>query len=375
MIRNFIYFSLLFVFTLACSRETSEKLHLAHFLVGDDQKALESLSQNFKLKNSRYKIQLQYVPMEEFDAWLMNQFALNSPPDIFLTSSPGLIRRLASAGKIRDLTNLWQSWKDQNYYSSRWEEVVAFESRVWALPFSVRAEDLAWVGPNFDTKKFPDSFESFISGLSLKSEKHQDVEALTRYFEAVFIRRAGTDGFRALIKNQYDWKSKEALQIIADFERFLKSSSANQQARFFLKRSEVERASDFFTWPGHKGMEPPGLLVSSYYLAARKNEEQTQDNISVFFNFVSSPEAQEQMVSKSSLISAHKLISAESYEDRMRKKEVELLQFSPVILHKLSSRLDFERNKKFQNELKQFAESFQRDQFIKAMEEIFRSEE
>lgn len=379
----------------ACQRaqDNRQKITVAHNWGGPEREAFDSILKEFEKQNSEIRIEVRSIASGEYGPWLLNQFAAGVAPDVFVTASPGLMNQLAKAGKLQSISSEWQSWKDQKWYSSRWEELVSFNSQVYALPFKTSAKGLIWYSPKrFQELGFnvPKTYEEFLKLIEEARKKNiqplsigaRDAWPLTDWFEQLLLRFSGTSSFRALAANEISWASPEVVKAFEEYTKLmnlafpkdalsvgfveavhglwdqkalmqLQGGWVNLMTKDYDASMQPEKDYDFFQLPGRARGEPPALIVGGDFVMASASAADSS-RVKALLSYLASPDSQSQWVERGGYVAPNQMVPLEKYPDVLGRKEASLVREADNLVFDLDDQFSAELQRKFFEELQEF---------------------
>lgn len=386
-------------FCFACrSRAPSPELVIAHQWGGPEKDAFDAVLDRFEEQHPETKLQRRSLSSEEYRAWIMNQFAAGSPPDVFVTSSPGFMFDLAKEERLLPLDDLWEAWTKEEWYDESWRALASYEGISYGVPFKAAAKGLIWYGP----KEFaaldlspPHTWEAWIAVLEkLKSTGKppllvggKDGWPLSEWFEQLLLRVGGKPLFTAVWKHQVSWNDervKQAFRLFASLVEnyfpenplatgFVEAVHARLDGKGFLQlqggwvnlmsrddNPDLVPGEDysFFVMPPYDPKIEPAVIIGGDLLlvaAATQKPEEAK----TLLRFLASPEAQSVWAKRGGFVATNAAVPPEIYPDANAVKEAALLRDAPAVVFDLDDLMPSGMQRVFWEQLQAFA--LQRD--------------
>lgn len=341
-------------------------LQIAHNWGGPEKEAFEEILKDFEDNNPAFKIQIRNIASSEYDPWILNQYAAGVAPDVFVSRSPGLIRELANADRLDDISDLWKNWADKKWFGAQWKALVEVNSKVMGLPFKTSAKGLVWYSPEklkaLGFENPPVTWKEFEAMMAKAAEQKiypmlvggKDGWPLTDWFEHLFIRLNSGEAFNKLAKQDLSWDSPEVKKTFESFKDLIeKAFPQDPLAVGFVEavQARIDGAGlfqfqggwvnlmtrdynpsmtagvdyDFFVLPAKTQNAPSSVILGGDFILASKGSRQ-KAGVDALFEYLASAEAQSTWVKQGGYIATNATLSLDLYPDTLARKEARLIR-------------------------------------------------
>lgn len=375
---------------------------------GPEKEAFEEVLDGFRKKHPEMKLQVRALASEEYNAWVVNQFAAGEPPDVFVTSAPGLMRDLAKRGQLAELSSLWSDFLKDGWFSESISSLSSVDKKYFGVPFKVAVKGLIWYQVKTLASaggKLPASWEGLRKVLEEAKRKNilpfvvggKDGWPLSEWFEQILIRAGDDDVFNGLWQGKiaFDhpavkrtltvWKELienyypedplaigfvEAMHKRVDGEALfqLQGGWMNLMTKDYKPELVPEKDYSFFLLPPLQiPWDMTVIIGGDFILASKKSESKT--GVMELLRYLGSPEAQSAWAKKGGFVASNLLVDESVYPDGNALKEARTLKQAKVVLFDLDDMMGPKLQRIFWETCQEFVRTKDVEGFIQKMQE------
>ena len=390
----------------------SGSLRVVSNWTGAEGDAFQAVINGFEKRYPDVKVQIQQVPFDQTEAFLTQQFASGSPPDVSV-ALPGIIRTLSTQGLLLNLDDLWSTWvKDGEYNASLRAIAQGSDEHTDAVFFKGNINALVWYHPKQLRQlgiRTPRTWGQFIAALNKVKARGlkpfavggADQWPLTQWVDPIILRVAGPQAFNDLARGKIAWDDRRIVRSFTVLAGLIKKywpSNAlatkfideacgwatgkyafdNQGAFINLiapgqcqKSLKPGRDFTFFLMPSYRGSAPPAQFVSGDLFVgakATKNEEATK----ALLAYLGSAAGQSIWARRGGYIAPNAKVPLSVYPNVNDRKAAALWPKNPTAAagYDLDDWIGGQIQVKYRQALAQFVRDRNVDSFIAAMTKI-----
>ena len=259
---------------------------------GDEQANFQKVLAKFE-QNTGAKIQFTSTG-DDIAAVLGTAIQGGNPPDVAILPQPGLLKDLATQGKLQPVDDVVGKEVSDNY-SSIWKNLATVNGKLYGVWFKAANKSTMWYNANVfqqagveqpkswdDLKKAASAIAD--SGVKPISVGGADGWTLTDWFENVYLRTAGPDKYDQLSDHKIPWTDPSVKQALTTLGQILGNDS------FLVGGRTTALQTDF---PGSVtkvfGQPPQGGIVYEGDFVAENIQKETQAQLGKDANFFPFP--------------------------------------------------------------------------------------
>jgi ABC-type glycerol-3-phosphate transport system substrate-binding protein len=390
----------------------SGKLRVVSNWTGAEGAAFKAVIAGFTAKNPGVQVEIQQVPFDQTEAFLTQQFASGSPPDVSV-ALPGIVRTLSGQKLLLNLDDLWSRWVASRQYNSSLRAIAqGSDGHTDAVFFKGNINALMWYKPAELRKiggRVPHTWAQFVALLARAKQKGvepvmvggADQWPLTQWVDPVILRVAGPEAFNALARGKIRWSDKRVVRaftvlggLIKDYwapnalsTKFIdeacgwangKALLDNQGAFINLivpgqcnSKLKPGRDFTFFEMPKYRASAPNAQFVSGDLLVGAKataNPEATK----ALLAYLGSAPAQAIWARRGGFIAPNARVSLRTYPNVNDRKAAALWPKSPTTKagYDLDDWIGGRIQVRYRQALAQFVRDQDVDSFISTMDSV-----